>query len=282
VGTKLSPRPTPEDTSKVAFGRDSRIWLMRPDGSNQGPLTDPSHLMGDSDWLPDGSRLVAVEWHVNLWGYWIGNLVLVNPADGSFRALTSGEAGYGAPKWSPNGSLIAFSRSASTGLSSHFDIWTMKTDGSNEREIAGYTGTHFSWSPDGRRLVAECQGGLCAMNPDGSDVQNISDTMNHFSPAWAPGGQRIAAVKSEGSSDTLITMRIDGTDRRVVTTGKGLVSTQIDWSADGRSLVFGGWDPGASQNSYRIWRVGEDGSGLRALTSGNGSRSGDFWPAWWP
>jgi Tol biopolymer transport system component len=56
------------------------------------------------------------------------------------------------PRWSPDGSRIAFTAKLGNGLP--VQLWVMNSDGSGPRQLTSYgTAEFFSWSPDGRRIA---------------------------------------------------------------------------------------------------------------------------------
>jgi Tol biopolymer transport system component len=275
LGTTTTSLPVPAGSGGVAFVRGYRVFRMHPDGSHLGPLTDASHRLDHPDWAPDGSRLVAVEWRTDATGSTVGRLVVIG-VDGAVKPLT-GEASYESPKWSPDGSRIAFARRTSPlWTAPTYDLWTVNVDGSDERKVADEVGFMFSWSPDGKRLAYQCQG-FCTVRADGTDVRRIPNTANYVAPTWSPDGKRLAAFAA-GADKSLVTISLDGGDRRVVVAG--VTTTQLDWSPDGGTLVFsaGDIDGRPSCKCTRIWRVGADGLGLRALSEGGP----DYSPTWSP
>ena len=86
------------------------------------------------------------------------------------------------------------------------------------------------------------------------------------------------SIKSnEPSKDALVTVRPDGTHRRVVVRMPGV--TDAAWSADGRQIVFAARtvDRASAYNSYEIFTVRANGSHLRRLTHNSVA---DLSPSW--
>jgi Tol biopolymer transport system component len=74
-------------------------------------------------------------------------------------------------------------------------------------------------------------------------------------PAWSPGGGRIAYVRD---FEELWSMRADGTDKKRLTRGLGLLASPA-WSPNGRLIAFG------ADTGLGLWVIGADGTGRRRL-----------------
>jgi Tol biopolymer transport system component len=283
------------------FTRGYRLWMTHANGSDTSPLTadDGSHRFADADWSPDGTRLAAVEWHSDATGKAIGRISIVD-LEGNARPVTPYVAEHARPDWSPDGTRIVYIKARErVGWSvPETDLWVVNADGSGNRQLTAINGRTAQWLPDGRILGA-CAGGggLCSVDPDNeSDVRGIPHSSDVFAFALSPDGRRLVVEsrQQQGPADWYVgTMRIDGTERtrlldRWYTLG-------IDWSPDGRTLVFSGL-PDSEPPSHtclttgslnddcpdpppvRIWRMGGDGSDLRPITHG----PGDYEPSWRP
>ena len=78
--------------------------------------------------------------------------------------------------------------------------------------------------------------GLYVMNADGSRVRLVSSTLAGFPfSKWSPDGRRLAFLGGTYGIGGLYVTTLSGTEHRV---GSHIVRAPIDWSPDGRQLVY--------------------------------------------
>lgn len=113
-------------------------------------------------------------------------------------------------------------------------------------------------SPDGSTIASARSGpfaGIWTMNPDGSGLAAVPNTDDGISPAWSPGGERIAFTKGWGPQKELFVVDADGTGLLQLTFN-GVRDAAPDWSPDGRSLVFHRYNVAESASAIMVLNLG--------------------------
>jgi Tol biopolymer transport system component len=195
-----------------------------------------------------------------------------------------------APKWSPDGTKIAF---CSYGRGSSHSLFVMNADGADLHEIVINSSPEigsFEWSPDGAKFLfdagsyvelyssslasdrvrpAGVQANIYIADIDGKNLTRLTnDTeLMNGSASWSPDGRLIAfqSRPSYGPDPIKIyVMSSDGTNRHLVATGSG-----PSWAPDGTRIVFVG--AGSADGCYnklcqQLYTIKTDGSELTQLT----------------
>jgi Tol biopolymer transport system component len=222
-------------------GGDSRLSLMRPDGSDLTLLSDTVAGYPFGAWSPDGSRVAFLS------GSFGEGALLAIEADGSGEShVTDIEAR--APEWSPDGTKLLF-EAAEGG------IFSVGADGSGLTEIAK-DGHGPKSSPDGTRIVfvAEVEGNtdIYAMNVDGSDRRRLtSDPADDVSPAWSPDGTQIAFVSERDGDTDLFVADPNGSNPRQLTDSPA-PDEAFSWAPDGERIVYVSYRHGAEPENIGI------------------------------
>jgi TolB protein len=138
-------------------------------------------------------------------------------------------------------------------------------DGKRVTELKDDAGQ--AWSPDGRRIAFyRSTGSLTAdvfvADANGSRLRNVSrgSARYNWAPDWSPDGSRIVFAASDPSSEQLVTVRPDGSDRQAIPGTAVDPNNQLanpQWSPDGEYVGFTLGD--------KIYVVRPDGSDKRVL-----------------
>ncbi len=189
--------------------------------------------------------------------------------------LTDHQANESNPAWSPDGSTIAFSRSGEKE-----SIWTVPSiGGAPRRLVETNTGIlALDWSPDGKWLLytswveEDRPPQITQLNVETLERRVITLPTARFScdyfPRISPDGRQIAFVRSGPISwQSIFTVSIEGGEpKRITSTQERLAG--LDWSADGRSIIYSA----SSSVNYDLWRVSvESGEATWLPTRGNSS-----------
>jgi TolB protein len=254
-------------------GGDSRLSLMRPDGSDLTLLSDAvaGHPFGA--WSPDGSRVAFLSGSSGA-----GSLLVVN-ADGSGEFHVTEIQAY-PPDWSPDGSKLVFE--AVEG-----GICSVGADGSDLTRLT-LGGSGPSWSPDGSRIAffSDAAGNfdVYAMGSDGADPERLtSDPADDVSPGWSRDGTRIAFVSERHRNSDLYVIDADGSDERRLTEDP-VPDEAFSWAPDGDRIAYVSYRHGAKPESIgngdaEVFVVGVRNGQTRNLSR---NRAWDGDPDWSP
>jgi len=223
--------------------RDVEIYVMRADGKETKRLTNDRVLDATPAWAPDGTRIAFA--HMPGLGTEDGDgVIVVMDANGEGRAqITRHPEGPdmvfdSLPAWSPDGNLIAFTRTTFTPEGqARTAIYTIDPNGNGERLLID-DAAEPAWSPDGRDIVFtstrdrygetcfhECSpsGEIYLARADGSGLTRLTtNRADDRSPAWSPDGRRISFVSDRSNpsnhENEIYVMAADGDGLRRLTT----------------------------------------------------------------
>jgi len=190
--------------------------------------------VGSADISADGKRLVM---SLGTMGTSQSSLVAAR-LDGSGRSsLTEGPYRDELPRWSPDGSRIAFQ----SDRGGRMEIWTIRPDGSDVVRVASIpAGDAVSpvWAPDGLRLAFAARGGdafIVAMkngrrSGDPEPLASPNPPGRSFEPSsWSADGRQIAGT----AGGIVIYSPVERRFRRLTESGQRPI-----WLADGNHLLF--------------------------------------------
>ena len=179
---------------------------------------------------------------------------------------------------SPDGKWIAFD----SNRSGNQDIWIMRKDGSELRQLTTHTAHDWigSWSPDGELITFQSlRSGnreLYVMPVAGGAVTPLT---NHpaadFIPIWSPDGEKIAFSSNRSGNLDVWIMPSSGGEAQQLTFHEAR-DFLVHWSPDGKRLVFSSERTG----SCELFLIPADGGEPVQLTHGAWSEiSPFFWSA---
>jgi Tol biopolymer transport system component len=196
---------------------------------------------------PDGGRVVY------FWGHNPDPGLYIKPVDGTPQLLPTSGAGElfwcGYAKWSPAGDLIAF---LTRGDGDSKNIWIISPAGGRPRLLTSASGIGLAWTPDGQSLAFVDRNSpgepfsIFSIPLRGGPRRRLTTpplgTFGDTYVAFSPDGRRLAVVRypNQYQSDVFVMPVDEPESERVerLTTGfAGMAG--IDWSPDGRAIVFG-------------------------------------------
>ena len=187
----------------------------------------------------------------------VTSVYLVNPDGNGTRRLTH-DRDYMGLSWSPDGLKIATASHDPTD-EDRFDVYVVNVDGSGITNLTnnpGEVGGCPAWSPDGRKIAfsgkVDNTSGIYVMNPDGSGKTKLPQ--GEGCPRWSPDGSKVAFIGGESSNPDIHVMNADGsglTNLTATTEWK----RNLDWSPDGRRIVYTGFRIGDLTHNIFVTNV---------------------------
>lgn len=250
AGENEHPRWSP-DGSRIYFGFQGGIkWIAAEGGeSSDVPLRATEVVEdaygGSNEPSPDGHSLVfagylkkSAERSINIWTV---------PSDGGVPRQISNfrspaEARF--PCWAPNGKVIAFIK-ADRGEAP--GIYFAPAEGGDSRRIVGVGVARIAWSPNGTDIAYFSNVTLNLFNLQSGESRTVAVMRKNSSlkpppsieeeVAWSPDGKQLAYTYS----GNIWLVSVDNPQPVSLNTGRAeLRATHIDWSPDGKWLVFKG------------------------------------------
>ncbi|MBK5254641.1 MAG: S9 family peptidase [Vicinamibacteria bacterium] len=197
----------------------------------------------------------------------------VVPADGSAPPRPYSAIGQRAtsPRWSPDGSALAFLSARSSGepgVASGNQVFTLPTNGGEARRVTNLEGVReFEWSPDGKRMV-------CVVRVAGR--AGASGTrQNEAGPVFRRYARASYKADGPGYADGrrahLFVVEVETGKSTQITDGDGWDDLKPRFSPDGRRIAFVS-DRSSGPGEFETWKsdvwvVGVDGGEPERLTA---------------
>jgi dipeptidyl aminopeptidase/acylaminoacyl peptidase len=186
----------------------SRLAIVSSDGTGMRLVDTPDVFIEDSASTapsPDGSEVAfegVVQGQVN------PDIFVVGVDGAGLRRLTDDAGLDQFPRWSPDGSTVAYDSAPKVDMVgeptipgdptfySTADIWTVPAAGGTPTQLTDGHGpdTAPSFSPDGSRIVYSHAGKAWTMNADGSAQRPLSGDPACIRPSWSPDGSEVACA----------------------------------------------------------------------------------------
>lgn len=272
------------DGRRIAYSSeddgDFDIYIMDANGENVTNMTDNSPA--DDSWLhwaPAGPKIVFTSDRDG----GADEVYLLDVNTRNQRRLTNSFYRATYPKWSPNGSQIAYlSAERPETPPSTWAIWRMKSDGSDLEALVTEVDreSYPNFSPDGKWIAfasrRNANTDIYSVNLETNEETRLTAHLGLDSfPDWSPDGKRIAFVSSRDGNRDIFTMTVDGEQLTNLT--KSVTSEGYpNWSPDGEKIAFSRRMGDTSISIYVIDSTGENEIKLVDLPIFN------LYPSWSP
>ncbi len=248
------------DGKKLFVGAaQGRAELVRYDPRSEQFVPFLSGIsVGELDYSRDGQWVTYVSYpDATLWR---------GRADGSDKLqLTYPPVFTGLPRWSPDGTQIAY---IATQAGRPWKIFLMPAQGGTPQELLSETSNEAdpAWSPDGKKLAfgrfGQQGGGIHVVDIATRQISVIPGSEKLYSPRWSPDGQYLAALNTESTKLVLFNWKTQTWSDWVTEPG---AFGFPNWSQDGKYLYY---DMFTEHQTFRRVKVGQNHSELVADLKG--------------
>lgn len=187
-------------------------------------------------------------------------IYVMNGEGGEVRQLTNNIEVDVRPKWSPDGSKIAFisGRDNHASFGENMSLYVMDADGENVRRLSSddirVTDFYFNWSPDGSKIAFafdpnyvfdsySLEMEIYIVDLESSEINQVTDTeWPSAGPVWSPDSSQIAFLSFVGEPSgarfpDLFVVDVESETVRRLTEGSAS-DMNPTWSSTGTEILF--------------------------------------------
>ena len=243
--------PNPNDENAI-----NDIFTMKPDGTGVRKLTHSRGFSGDAGYAPNGKHIAFDSDR----DYPDGRIAIyVMRKDGThvrrITKLPDKAAQDLAPRFSPNGKWLVFTRYLGFGDVAPSALFRVRRDGTHLQRLTSYSirAGDGDWSPSGKTLTFEAYpnealfGNAYVIDANGHHLKNLTHhtttvvdnnivdaTGGSADPVWSPNGRKILFLNAQVLPDHrfkngLATMRPDGSKRAFLSGNPKHYGTRPPW-----------------------------------------------------
>jgi dipeptidyl aminopeptidase/acylaminoacyl peptidase len=237
--------------------------------------------LGDPHFSPDGSTIAFVVTTVDQKQNRRRSAIWSVPSNGSREPtpLTTAPQSSNSPRWSPDGTAIAFlsarpAPSDAAGDPTRAQVWLLPLGGGEPRRVTDLQNgvTSFQWSPDGTKFVVVSRSGPSDTAKSPSDVRHYKNANYKFNDSgWFDDKRAHLWVVEVGSGRST-----------PLTSGDGWNDADPQWSPDSRKIAFVSDRSGKAfdeSHDTDVWVIDAGGGPLTKISD---HTSGDNSPRWSP
>lgn len=208
--------------------------------------------LNDPQISPDGKAIAVVISRANVKeNRYDGDLLMIDVAAGEQRQLTYDRRGVAAPRWSSDGSLLAFLANASSEKEARRQIWILPAHGGEARRItdAARGVQQYAWSPDGSQLAFVTSDDPEPNEEKGNRAFEVGD--DDFLTTTTPTPSHIWLVNASGDKARRLT---SGSWSLPVAHPPGPAPSPLAWTPDGKTIAITRRDTahGGTPNGNRV------------------------------
>jgi Tol biopolymer transport system component len=226
------------------------LWISTPDGQDQRQLTATQNGIWEFDVSSDGRYIVYTQRNFSTGGHDLYILDLTTGESAKITDCESQDADCYAPKFQPNGNLIAYER-ASLNSNSPIGpgaprIWILNLDASEttpliDERTTSVLGTGATWSGDGKFIAFyDNSGGNILIYKLADSSLRIIQTQMGITGALSPDGLYLVYPELSINRGVLRLFNTDTNLIREISNPADQADEQFAvWSKDGRYIAIG-------------------------------------------
>ncbi len=253
-------------TTIIAGWQYRPSWRLAPNPAMHfSVVTNFAGVEAEPSFSPDGRSVAFVSDRGGQSNIWVGLV-----AGGSLVQITKDPNLKDRPRWSPDGSKLAYARLNEAGI---FDVWIVPALGGTARKIlAGASDP--AWSPDGRFLAFAnyATGTIWICDATGNNPRQLTQEepnfpfLVHRQPAYSRDGRQMAFVRRRpGPYGELYVAEVATSKMQPLTQDGALVLSPV-WSPGDQFIYFASSRGGA----LNLWRIPARGGQPEQVTASQG------------